>query len=118
MGIPDMMTAIEITAPGGPRALQAVKMAVPQPGPSEILIKVIAAGVNRPDILQREGNYAPPHGASLIPGLEISGEVRALWAKMPRGSGSAQGLRARSRRRLRGILRGGREPTRCPCPLR
>ena len=75
MAIPDMMTAVEITAPGGPRALQAVKMAVPKPGPSEILVKVTAAGVNRPDILQREGNYAPPHGASLIPGLEISGEV-------------------------------------------
>ncbi len=78
MRIPDMMTAVEITAPGGPRALQAVKMAVPQPGPSEILVKVTAAGVNRPDIMQREGKYAPPHGASLIPGLEISGEVVAV----------------------------------------
>ena len=75
MRIPDMMTAVEITAPGGPRALQAMKMAVPKPGPSEILVKIVAAGVNRPDILQREGKYAPPHGASLIPGLEISGEV-------------------------------------------
>jgi putative PIG3 family NAD(P)H quinone oxidoreductase len=77
MRIPDMMTAVQITAPGGPRALQAVKMAVPTPSGSEILVKVTAAGVNRPDILQREGNYAPPHGASLIPGLEISGEVAA-----------------------------------------
>jgi putative PIG3 family NAD(P)H quinone oxidoreductase len=77
MPIPDMMTAVHITAPGGPRALQAVKMAVPQPAASEILVKVTAAGVNRPDILQREGNYAPPHGASQIPGLEISGEVVA-----------------------------------------
>jgi putative PIG3 family NAD(P)H quinone oxidoreductase len=77
MRIPDMMTAVEITAPGGPRALQAVKMAVPTPATAEILVKVTAAGVNRPDILQREGNYAPPHGASLIPGLEISGEVVA-----------------------------------------
>jgi putative PIG3 family NAD(P)H quinone oxidoreductase len=77
MRVPDMMTAVQITAPGGPRALQAVKMAVPKPGPSEILIKVTAAGVNRPDILQREGNYAPPHGASPILGLEISGEVAA-----------------------------------------
>lgn len=75
MRIPDMMTAVEITSPGGPRALLAVKMAVPIPSASEILVKVTAAGVNRPDILQREGNYAPPHGASLIPGLEISGEV-------------------------------------------
>jgi putative PIG3 family NAD(P)H quinone oxidoreductase len=77
MAIPDMMTAVQITAPGGPRALQAAKMAVPQPASSEILVKVTAAGVNRPDILQREGNYAPPHGASPIPGLEISGEVVA-----------------------------------------
>jgi putative PIG3 family NAD(P)H quinone oxidoreductase len=77
MAIPDMMTAVHITAPGGPRALQAVKMAMPRPGPSEILVKVTAAGVNRPDILQREGNYAPPHGASPVPGLEISGEVVA-----------------------------------------
>jgi putative PIG3 family NAD(P)H quinone oxidoreductase len=77
MPIPDMMAAVQITAPGGPRALQAVKMAVPRPAASEILVKVAAAGVNRPDILQREGNYAPPHGASAIPGLEISGEVVA-----------------------------------------
>jgi putative PIG3 family NAD(P)H quinone oxidoreductase len=77
MAIPDMMTAVHITAPGGPRALQAARMAVPKPSASEILVKVTAAGVNRPDILQREGNYAPPHGASLIPGLEISGEVVA-----------------------------------------
>jgi putative PIG3 family NAD(P)H quinone oxidoreductase len=77
MRIPDMMTAVEISAPGGPRALRAAKMAVPKPAASEILVKVTAAGVNRPDILQREGNYAPPHGASLIPGLEISGEVVA-----------------------------------------
>jgi putative PIG3 family NAD(P)H quinone oxidoreductase len=78
MAIPDMMTAVQIAAPGGPRALQAAKMAVPKPAASEILVKVTAAGVNRPDVLQRQGNYAPPHGASLIPGLEISGEVVAL----------------------------------------
>ena len=78
MPIPDMMRAIEITAPGGPRALQLAKLAVPRPAASQILVKVAAAGVNRPDILQREGNYAPPHGASPIPGLEISGEVVAV----------------------------------------
>jgi NADPH:quinone reductase len=78
MRIPEMMTAVEITAPGGPRALKAGSIAVPKPAAGEILVKVVAAGVNRPDILQREGNYAPPHGASPIPGLEISGEVVAI----------------------------------------
>ena len=59
-------------------------MPVPTPTATGILVKVVAAGVNRPDILQREGNYAPPHGASLIPGLEISGEVVALGADAKR----------------------------------
>jgi putative PIG3 family NAD(P)H quinone oxidoreductase len=77
MKLPTYMTAIQITASGGPRVLQPMQTPVPEPKGREILVRVIAAGVNRPDILQREGNYGPPHGASPVPGLEISGEVAA-----------------------------------------
>jgi len=74
------MTAIAITAPGGPEALRPVTLPVPKPGAGEVLIKVAFAGVNRPDAVQRAGAYPPPPGASPIPGLEISGEVVALGA--------------------------------------
>jgi NADPH2:quinone reductase len=76
--LPSTMTAIGIPKPGGPEALIAEQRPVPKPGPREILIKVAAAGVNRPDVAQRTGNYPPPPGASDIPGLEIAGEVVAL----------------------------------------
>lgn len=76
--IPSSMTAIEISQPGGPEVLKQVTMPTPAPGAGEVLIKVAAAGVNRPDVLQRKGAYPPPPGASEIPGLEISGEVVAL----------------------------------------
>ena len=77
--IPSVMTAIEISKPGGPEMLVANRTrAVPAPGPGEVLIKVAAAGVNRPDLQQRAGSYAPPPGASDLPGLEVSGEVVAL----------------------------------------
>src|SRR3954453_869273 len=69
------MTAIEITKPGGPEVLQAVERPRPAAGAGELLIKVAAAGVNRPDIMQRMGKYPPPPGASDIPGLEVSGEI-------------------------------------------
>lgn len=72
------MTAIAITAPGGPDVLIPEQLSIPRPATGQILIKVAAAGVNRPDILQRLGNYAPPPGASLTPGLEIAGEVIEL----------------------------------------
>jgi NADPH2:quinone reductase len=72
------MTAIAISAPGGPEVLKPVQLAVPVPKPGEILVKVKAAGVNRPDVLQRLGAYPPPPGAPLTPGLEIAGEVAAL----------------------------------------
>ena len=75
MTLPKKMTAIEIAAPGGPDALVPVERPVPRPGPGEVLVRVTAAGVNRPDVMQREGNYPPPPGASDIPGLEIAGEV-------------------------------------------
>jgi NADPH2:quinone reductase len=74
---PATMRAIEIAKPGGPEVLTAVERAVPAPRADEILVKVAAAGVNRPDVLQRMGNYAPPPHASDLPGLEIAGEVVA-----------------------------------------
>ncbi|MBB6425949.1 NAD(P)H-quinone oxidoreductase [Sphingopyxis sp. JAI128] len=72
------MTAIAISAPGGPDVLQPETRPVPQPAPGEALIRVAAAGVNRPDVLQRMGHYPPPPGASDLPGLEIAGTVVAV----------------------------------------
>jgi putative PIG3 family NAD(P)H quinone oxidoreductase len=72
---PKEMTAISIATPGGPEALVPERRSVPQPGPGEVLIRVAAAGVNRPDVLQRMGNYAPPPGVTDIPGLEVSGTI-------------------------------------------
>jgi NADPH:quinone reductase len=77
-GLPENMTAIEITAPGGPDVLKPCVRPVPVPGHGELLVRVVAAGVNRPDVVQRKGLYPPPPGASDIPGLEISGHVVAL----------------------------------------
>jgi len=75
VAITEMMIAIDPAAVGGPEVLQAVERPVPKPSPGEVLIKVAAAGVNRPDVLQRRGRYAPPAGASSIPGLEVAGEI-------------------------------------------
>ena len=69
------MAAIEISAPGGPDVLQLTRRPVPKPGPNEVLLQVVAAGINRPDIMQREGHYPPPPGASDIPGLEVAGTI-------------------------------------------
>jgi NADPH2:quinone reductase len=80
------MTAIAIRAPGGPEMLQPEERPVPAPGPGEILVKVAAAGVNRPDVRQRQGSYPPPKGATDIPGLEIAGEVVELGAGVKRWS--------------------------------
>ena len=76
--LPSQMTVIGISKPGGPEVLLPETRAVPQPGPDEILIKVMAAGVNRPDVAQRMGHYPPPPGASDLPGLEVAGEVVAV----------------------------------------
>ena len=73
--IPETMTAVEIREPGPPQVLRAVPRPVPQPAPGEVLIEVAAAGVNRPDVLQRKGAYPPPGGVTDIPGLEVAGEV-------------------------------------------
>jgi len=78
------MTAIAISAPGGPEVLVPEERDVPKPGASEILVKVAAAGVNRPDVMQRKGQYPPPPGAPDIPGLEIAGEVAAVGGKVAR----------------------------------
>ncbi|MCY4191165.1 MAG: NAD(P)H-quinone oxidoreductase, partial [Rhodospirillaceae bacterium] len=77
---PPTMNAIEITTHGGPEVLKPVTRPVPKPKEGEILVKVAAAGVNRPDLAQRAGAYPPPPGASDLPGLEIAGEVAALGA--------------------------------------
>src|SRR5207249_11212527 len=71
----DHMLAIAISHPGGPDVLKPVELPVPEPGAGEALIRVASAGVNRPDLMQREGKYPPPPGASDIPGLEVAGTV-------------------------------------------
>ncbi|WP_407148980.1 NAD(P)H-quinone oxidoreductase [Bradyrhizobium sp. ORS 86] len=76
--LPAQMTVVAISKPGGPEVLLPETRAVPVPGPGEVLVKVEAAGVNRPDVAQRSGSYPPPPGASDLPGLEIAGEVVAL----------------------------------------
>jgi NADPH2:quinone reductase len=82
--LPPRMTAIAIKTPGGPEALVPEERPLPTPGPSEILVRVRAAGVNRPDVMQRQGKYPPPPGAPDIPGLEIAGEVAAVGANVKR----------------------------------
>ena len=84
MPLPTRMTAIAISAPGGPEVLVPEERDVPKPGANEILVKVAAAGVNRPDVMQRKGQYPPPPGAPDIPGLEIAGEVAAVGGKAAR----------------------------------
>ena len=76
--LPAQMTVVAISKPGGPEVLVPETRALPVPGAGEILVKVAAAGVNRPDVAQRSGSYPPPPGASDLPGLEIAGEVVAL----------------------------------------
>ena len=75
---PDTMTVMEIASPGPPEALRPARRPVPRPGKGEALIRVVAAGLNYPDLLQRQGRYPPPAGASDIPGLEVAGEVVAV----------------------------------------
>jgi NADPH2:quinone reductase len=75
--LPSQMRAIEIATPGGPEVLRPVPLPLPQPRHGELLLKVTAAGVNRPDVLQRKGAYPPPPGAPATPGLEIAGSIVA-----------------------------------------
>jgi NADPH2:quinone reductase len=76
--VPSEMKAVEIAAPGGPEQLRIAVRPVPKPGAQEVLIRVAAAGVNRPDVMQRQGRYPPPAGASDIPGMEAAGEIVSL----------------------------------------
>jgi NADPH2:quinone reductase len=88
MTLPREMTVVEIAAPGGPEQLKTAVRPIPQPGEGEVLVRVEAAGVNRPDVMQRQGRYPPPPGASDLPGMEIAGEIVALG---PRVSGLSIG---------------------------
>ena len=80
------MRAIEISQPGGPDVLQLVERPDPVPGPGDILINVAATGVNRPDLMQRQGHYPPPKGASDLPGLEVAGTIAALGGGTPQSA--------------------------------
>ncbi|MFO1111212.1 MAG: NAD(P)H-quinone oxidoreductase [Bradyrhizobium sp.] len=82
--LPAQMTVVAISKPGGPEVLIPEQRALPVPGPGELLVKVMAAGVNRPDVAQRSGAYPPPPGASDLPGLEIAGEVVATGSGVSR----------------------------------
>lgn len=95
---PETMTAMGFDAPGGPEVFRPETLPVPVPGPMQVLIKVDHAGVNRPDVIQRQGFYPPPPGASPIPGLEVSGTVVAI------GEGAAPEM---LNRRVCALVSGG-----------
>jgi putative PIG3 family NAD(P)H quinone oxidoreductase len=78
MSLPEQMDVVEIASPGGPEQLKPAQRKLPQPGAGEVLVRVEASGVNRPDVMQRQGRYPPPPGASDLPGMEIAGEIVAL----------------------------------------
>jgi NADPH2:quinone reductase len=84
MGLPETMLAIDPEAPGGPEVLVPVSRPVPRPGSGEVLVKVAAAGVNRPEVMQRKGLYPPPPGAPSILGMEIAGKVVEVGEGAPR----------------------------------
>ncbi|MGS4990648.1 NAD(P)H-quinone oxidoreductase [Roseibium sp. RP-7] len=105
--LPDRMTAVAISEPGGPEVLRVEERSIPELGQGEILIKVAAAGINRPDVLQRKGAYPPPKGASDLPGLEVSGEVVAL------GEGSS---RHKIGDKVTALAPGGGYATYCKVP--
>jgi len=78
MTLPQSMRSIAITEPGRPEVLHLAATPVPRPGPGEVLIRTVAAGINRADLLQRQGHYPPPPGASPILGMEVSGYIADL----------------------------------------
>lgn len=108
MSLPSTMICIDPAAPGGPDVLQPVERPVPAPAAGEVLVKVAAAGVNRPDVLQRRGMYAPPPGATSIPGLEIAGEIVAV------GDGVEQAVIGT---RVCALVAGGGYAQYCTAPL-
>lgn len=107
------MRAVEIKAPGGPEMLQLTERPDPVPGAGEVLIKVAAAGVNRPDLMQREGRYPPPKGAPDLPGLEVSGTISALGEGAPR---SASGRLWQTGDEVCALIAGGGYAERCVAP--
>src|SRR5438477_6717285 len=86
MNLPQTMKVVEITKPGAPEVLKSAERPVPQPQKGEVLIKVAAAGVNGPDMMQRKGLYPPPPGATDLLGLEVAGEIVAVGAEVKRWS--------------------------------
>ncbi len=109
--IPESMRYIEIAEPGGPEVLRLATGPVPRPGPGEVLVRVEAAGINRADLLQRQGHYPPPPGASPILGMEVSGHIAELGHRHHQPlAGGRSGLRPARRRGLCRVLRGARGP--------
>jgi putative PIG3 family NAD(P)H quinone oxidoreductase len=111
------MRAIEISTPGPPDVLRLVERPAPTPGPGDVLIEVAAAGVNRPDLMQREGRYPPPKGASDIPGLEIAGRIIALGPASESGPPhSAAGRRWAVGDEVCALVSGGGYAEQCVAP--
>lgn len=111
------MQAIQILAPGGPDVLTLVERPDPEPAAGEVLIDVAAAGVNRPDLMQREGRYGPPPGVTDIPGLEVAGVIAALGPVAAGGPPtSASGRPWRTGDRVTALLAGGGYATRAVAP--
>ena len=87
------MKAVVATTPGGPEVLSLADLPDPQPGPGEVAIAIVASAVNRADLLQRQGNYAPPPGASDVLGLECSGTIAASERASPTGASATSAAR-------------------------
>jgi NADPH:quinone reductase len=111
------MKAIEISTPGPPEVLRQVERPDPEPGPGEVLIDVAAAGVNRPDLTQRQGNYPPPKGTTDIPGLEIAGRISGLGPPLDGvAPASASGREWRLGDEVCALVAGGGYAERCAVP--
>ena len=111
------MRAVEISAPGPPDVLRLVDRPEPQPGPGEVLLDVAAAGVNRPDLMQREGRYPPPKGASDVPGLEVAGTIVRVGPADDSGPPhSANGRAWMAGDRVCALVSGGGYAERCVVP--
>ena len=111
------MKAIEISQFGPPEGLRLVERPDPVPGPGEVLIDVAAAGINRPDLMQREGKYPPPKGASDLPGLEVAGRIAALGPADESGlPHSASGHAWSVGDVVCALVSGGGYATRCVAP--
>ena len=107
------MKAVEIAQPGGPDVLRLTDRNAPVPGAGEVLIAVSAAGVNRPDLMQRQGHYPPPKGASDLPGLEVAGTINALGSGQPR---SAAGRLWKVGDKVCALVAGGGYAEQCVAP--